>query len=95
MPQPGNFRQPSLKLRPAKKTLSECPKKLDHYTPLALPLWPLDIGSVVGRGFDRVEAAPGAAGPLSVNYGLSRATAVYEYDPAAASWRTLTIYPAK
>jgi YD repeat-containing protein len=55
----------------------------------------VDMGGVVGRGFDRVSATPGAAGPLNFNSGMSRVTAVYAYDPAAGVWRTITIYPAK
>ncbi len=55
----------------------------------------VDMGSVVGRGFDRVSATPGSAGPLSFNSGMSRATAVYAYDPATGVWKTITNYPAK
>ncbi len=55
----------------------------------------VDMGINIGRGFNRVSSAPGAAGPLQFNSNLSRATAVYGYDAAAGVWRTVTIYPVK
>lgn len=54
-----------------------------------------NMGSVVGRGYDRVSATPGTPGPLRYFDDLTRATAVYEYDAAGSAWRTVTIYPVK
>ena len=55
----------------------------------------VDMGSVVGRGYDRVDSIPGAVGPLQFYNNLSRVTAVYSYNAASGSWQTITIYPVK
>lgn len=41
----------------------------------------VDMGKIVGRGYDRVTSIPGGVGPLQYRDNLSRVTAVYEYHP--------------
>ncbi|KWI79054.1 hypothetical protein WM08_30670 [Burkholderia ubonensis] len=53
----------------------------------------VNVGGIVGRGFDRVSKVPGVAGPLRYDNGLSRATGVYQYDALSGLWKTITIYP--
>lgn len=55
----------------------------------------VDVGTSVGRGYDRVAPLPGGVGPPQFHENLSRVTAVYEFDPVARIWRTITIYPTK
>lgn len=55
----------------------------------------VDVGMVVGRGFERVSSVPGAFGPLRFNDDLSRVTAVYERDAVTGLWRTTTLYPVR
>jgi hypothetical protein len=55
----------------------------------------VDIGQVVGRGYDRVSSAVGGVGPLQYHDNLTRATAVLRYNTATSQWNTITIYPVK
>jgi len=55
----------------------------------------VDVGTAVGRGYDRVAPLPGGVGPLQFHDSLSRVTAVYDFDPVSRIWRTTTIYPTK
>jgi len=54
-----------------------------------------DMGTIVGRGYDRVSTRPGAEGPLKFNDNLTKVTAVYKLDTATNTWKTVTIYPVK
>ena len=67
-------------------------------SPVGAPLVTIegvDVGAVVGRGYDRVTATPGGVGPLQYFSNLSRVTGVYRYDAASGTWQTVTIYPVK
>jgi filamentous hemagglutinin len=55
----------------------------------------VEIGSIVGRGYDRISSIPGVEGPLQFYNDLSRVTAVYRYDAITHIWKTITIYPVK
>jgi len=55
----------------------------------------VDTGSVVGRGYDRVQTAPGGVGPLQYHDNLTRVTGTYVYDNSSRTWKTLTLYPSK
>jgi hypothetical protein len=55
----------------------------------------VDVGAVVGRGYNRVTAAPGGVGPLQYFDNLNMVTGVYQFDAAAGAWRTVTIYPVR
>ncbi|MGX9720032.1 LysM peptidoglycan-binding domain-containing protein [Stenotrophomonas acidaminiphila] len=52
----------------------------------------VDLSRPIGRGYDRVSAAPGGVGPLRYHPELSKVTGVYDYDSVTNSWRTTTIY---
>jgi YD repeat-containing protein len=55
----------------------------------------VDVGSVVGRGFDRVTSTPGGVGPLQYFDNLTKVTGSYRFDAASGTWRTVTIYPTR
>jgi hypothetical protein len=68
------------------------------FSPAGAPLVTIegvDVGAVVGRGFDRITTTPGGVGPVQYFDNLSRVTGVYRYDAASGTWRTVTIYPVK
>ena len=55
----------------------------------------VDVGAVVGRGYDRITATSGGVGPLQYFDNLNRVTGVYQFDAASGTWKTVTIYPVK
>jgi hypothetical protein len=55
----------------------------------------VDIGKVVGRGYDRVSISPGGVGPLRYSDNLTKVTGVYQLNANTGAWETVTIYPVK
>lgn len=55
----------------------------------------VDMGTVIGRGYDRVSSSVGTHGPLQFHSNLSRVRGVYSYDATTGTWRTTTIFPQK